>query len=192
MSAGDRAEGAPIERPASRLVRVADRLGEVLAHSGMALISLFMLLQMVDIVGRKTTGFTILGLSEIGQLLVMSCICLVLPLVFIRDGHIAVEFLTDILPPRALALLKACVAVIGTALVSAFAYFGFGQAELQMLKGDGSPTLHIPIVWYWAPLLLGVTASAASCAVQALRYFAQAIGRATPGLGAGPSPDRPA
>ena len=179
MSEGGQAESAPAPRRAgSRLVAAADRLGEILAHAGMALLSLFILLQMVDIVGRKTTGFTILGLSEIGQLLVMGCICLVLPLVFIRDGHIGVEFLTDFLPPRALALLKGCVALIGTALVAAFAYFGFGQAELQIAKGDGSPTLHIPIVWFWAPLLVGIAASAAACLVQAFRYFAQALGTA--------------
>jgi TRAP-type C4-dicarboxylate transport system permease small subunit len=166
-----------------RLHRAAERIAEVLAHAGMGLISLFMLLQMVEIIGRKTTGFTILGLSEMGQLLVMGCICLALPFVFVRDGHIAVEFLTDPLRPARLAWLKAAIALLSTVFVAALAYFGFGQAMGQIAKGDGSPTLHIPIVWYWAPLLLAMTASAASCAIQALRFVALAL------AGAG-APDR--
>jgi TRAP-type C4-dicarboxylate transport system permease small subunit len=182
--------GSAAARSAERLHRVAERLAEVLAHAGMALISLFMVLQIVEIVGRKTIGFSILGLSEMGQLLVMSCICLALPFVFIRDGHIAVEFLTDALRPRRLALLKACVALTSTVFVAALAYFGFGQAAGQILKGDGSPTLHIPIVWYWAPLLLAIAASAASCAIQTFRYLAIALAGASPPLDGGAAPTR--
>lgn len=164
--------------PASRLIRIADGACEVLAHAGMALISLFMILQMIEIVGRKTTGFSILGLSEMGQLLVMSCICLVLPFVFMRDGHIAVEFVTDPLPPRALALLKSVIALASGLFVAALAYYGYGQALLQMAKGDYSPTIGIPIVWYWVPLLLGVSASAAACVAQTIRYLLMAFGGA--------------
>lgn len=164
--------------PAPRLIRIADGACEVLAHAGMALISLFMILQMIEIVGRKTTGFSILGLSEMGQLLVMSCICLVLPFVFMRDGHIAVEFVTDPLPPRALALLKSVIALASGLFVAALAYYGYGQALLQMAKGDYSPTIGIPIVWYWVPLLLGVSASAAACVAQAIRYLLMAFGGA--------------
>lgn len=164
--------------PAPRLIRIADGACEVLAHAGMALISLFMILQMIEIVGRKTTGFSILGLSEMGQLLVMSCICLVLPFVFMRDGHIAVEFVTDPLPPRALALLKSVIALASGLFVAALAYYGYGQALLQMAKGDYSPTIGIPIVWYWVPLLLGVSASAAACVAQTIRYLLMAFGGA--------------
>ena len=164
--------------PAPRLIRIADGACEVLAHAGMALISLFMILQMIEIVGRKTTGFSILGLSEMGQLLVMSCICLVLPFVFMRDGHIAVEFVTDPLPPRALALLKSVIALASGLFVAALAYYGYGQALLQMAKGDYSPTIGIPIVWYWVPLLLGVSASAAACVAQTIRYLLMAVGGA--------------
>ena len=167
--------------PAPRLIRIADGACEVLAHAGMALISLFMILQMVEIVGRKTVGFSILGLSEMGQLLVMSCICLVLPFVFIRDGHIAVEFVTDRLPPRALALLKSVIALASAVFVAALAYYGYGQAQLQIAKGDFAPTLGIPIVWYWVPLLLGIAASAAACGAQAFRYLLLSFGRGTQG-----------
>jgi TRAP-type C4-dicarboxylate transport system permease small subunit len=183
---GTRRAGTPV----GGFVRAADLIGERLAQAGMVLISVFMLLQIVEIAGRKSVGFSILGLSEIGQLLVMSCISLVLPFVFIRDGHIAVEFVTNGLPPRALALLKAVVALASAAFVGALAYFGFGQASLQIAKGDGSPTLGIPIIWYWGPLLLGAAASATACVIQAARnlcttFFGAVVPEPPAGAGRG-------
>ncbi|MFO0986362.1 MAG: TRAP transporter small permease [Alphaproteobacteria bacterium] len=169
--ADESGEGAAGRRPR----RVADAICEALAHVGMVLISLFMVLQIVEIVGRKAVGSSILGLSEIGQLFVMSCICLTWPLVFRRDGHIAVEFLTDPLRPRALALLKAVVALMSAAFVCALAYYAFGQARAQIAKGDISPTLHIPILWYWIPLLLAMVASAIACVAQVARHTMAAV-----------------
>jgi TRAP-type C4-dicarboxylate transport system permease small subunit len=167
--AGAPGESGPAAH-APRVLRAVDRACEALAHAGMVLIAVFMLLQMVEIVGRKATGFSILGLSEIGQLFVMSCICLTWPLVFCRDGHIAVEFVTDRLPPRALSLLKAAIGILGAIFVGALAWYGLGQARLQIAKGDFSPTLHIPIFWYWMPLLLGIAASGVACLALAIRH----------------------
>jgi TRAP-type C4-dicarboxylate transport system permease small subunit len=178
---GGGGEGSrPDARQRGCALRLVDGLCEALAHVGMALISLFMVLQIVEIVGRKAIGSSILGLSEIGQLFVMSCICLTWPLVFRRDGHIAVEFLTDPLRPRALALLKAGVGLVSAIFVCALTYYGFGQAQVQFAKGDISPTLHIPILWYWIPLLLGMTVSAVACLAQAIRHTLSAILRETP------------
>ncbi len=167
--------GQPEGMRRGRALRLADGACEALAHAGMVLISLFMVLQIAEIVGRKAIGSSILGLSEIGQLFVMSCICLTWPLVFRRDGHIAVEFVTDRLPPRALALLKSSVGFVGAIFVCALTYYGFGQAQVQIAKGDISPTLHIPILLYWIPLLLGMTASAIACLGQAIRHAWAAI-----------------
>jgi TRAP-type C4-dicarboxylate transport system permease small subunit len=180
---------APGSSRDGRALRIADGVCEALAHAGMVLISLFMVLQMVEIVGRKAFGFSILGLSEIGQLFVMSCICLTWPLVFCRDGHIAVEFVTDPLPSRALSALKAALGLIGAVFVGALTYYGVVQAQMQIAKGDFSPTLHIPIFWYWVPLLLAMAASGAACVVQTIRHAMAAMsGRtgppAEPGLAA--------
>jgi TRAP-type C4-dicarboxylate transport system permease small subunit len=147
----------------ARAFRVASYLDEAMAHMGMAFVLLFMVLEIIEIVGRRAFGLSILGLGEIGQLLVMSCICFVLPFAFIREHHVAVEFATDPLPKRALALLKALVAMVSAVFVIALAYCGFGQGWGQVAKGDVSPTLAIPIAWYWIPLLIGISVSGLSC-----------------------------
>jgi TRAP-type C4-dicarboxylate transport system permease small subunit len=172
---GERRDKA--QTTAFRVIRIADFICEGLAHAGMLMISLFVVLQLAEIGGREVGGFSILGLSEIGQVLVMGCICLTLPLVFVRDGHIAVEFLTDRLPAKALDALKSIIGLLAAVFVGALTYYAYGQAQLQIAKGDFSPTLHIPIIWYWTPLLLGIVCSGAASLVQAIRYaLAVALG----------------
>jgi TRAP-type C4-dicarboxylate transport system permease small subunit len=96
-----------------RLFRSLDRITEALAFCGMVCLSAAIAASMIDIVGRKTTGFTILGIMDITQLLVMSCICLAFPLAFVREGHVGVQVITDRLPPRGLAALELVVSAVG-------------------------------------------------------------------------------
>jgi hypothetical protein len=90
-----------------RLFRSLDRITEALAFCGMVCLSAAIAASMIDIVGRKTTGFTILGIMDITQLLVMSCICLAFPLAFV------LQVITDRLPPRGLAALELVVSAVG-------------------------------------------------------------------------------
>jgi TRAP-type C4-dicarboxylate transport system permease small subunit len=160
------------------LFRRLERISEALAYAGMILISVAIAALIVDIVGRKTVGFTILGIGDIMQLLVMACICLAMPFAFLREGHVGVDFVTDRLPPRMLAGLKLVVALLSGAFVAILARFAFLQAGQQIAKGDMSMTLAIPIVWYWAPLLIGLCVSSLACLIHAVRYAtATATGR---------------
>jgi TRAP-type C4-dicarboxylate transport system permease small subunit len=164
----------------ARLFRHLDRLCEVFAFCGMALISVAIGISMVDIVGRKTVGFTILGIVDMTQLLVMACICLALPFAFIREGHVGVDFVTDPLPPRLLAALKLLVAILSFAFVATLARYAIAQAEQQINRGDSSMTLAIPIAWYWAPLLIGLVLSALACLAHAARHLVATIRGADP------------
>jgi len=155
--------------------RGLDRASEALAFAGMVLISVAIAALIVDIVGRKTVGFTILGIGDIMQLLVMACICLGMPLVFAREGHVGVEFVTDGLPRRVLLALKLVVALVTGAVTIMLLRYGWLQAEQQIAKGDVSTTLAIPVVWYWAPLLIGLAVSVLGCLIHILRYIAAVV-----------------
>lgn len=156
------------------------RLAEVLSFIGMLLLTTAMAFSMVDIVGRKTIGFSILGITDITQLLVMACVCLAMPLTFIREGHVGVEFATDALPRRVLAALRFAVSLLCFVFVVALARFAYAQAFLQIAKGDASLTLGIPIVWYWMPLLIGLSLSAVAALAHSLRYIRAATHDADP------------
>lgn len=175
MAAGMAKTGRRAPVPVVRIFRLANYLNEVIAHAGMALILCLMILQIVEIIGRRTLNFSILGLSEIGQLLVMSCISFVLPFAFIRENHIAVEFITNGLPGRSLAFLNAAVALISAIFVMTLAYFGFRQGWAEVARGDISPTLGIPIAWYWVPVIIGISVSGLTCLLLAVVHFCEAI-----------------
>ncbi len=168
----------------SVLHRRMEWVGEVLAFVGMMLISVSILVLISDIVGRKTIDFTVYGIDDVNGLLIMSFICLALPFAFLREGHVGVEFITDALPRRTLVLVKLAVAVIICGWVGVLVYFSYLQAVAQIAMGSSSPTLAIPIVWYWTPLLIGMAVSVVACLVNVFRDILEAFSGHDP-LGAG-------
>ena len=126
---------------------------------------------MVDISTRKTLGFSILGTIDLIQLAQVACVFLVLPLVFLRESHIAVDFITDRLPPRLHALVEIVSALLGIALLGAILWYSWQQAAIQVRQGDRSVTLGIPMAFYWAPLLLGTALSILASVLVLFRVF---------------------
>lgn len=157
-------------------IGAAERVARAMAYAGVALLGAGMLVLMVDIAGRKTVGVSVLGTIDLTQLAVMGCVYLAMPLAFLRGTHVGVEFITDRLPPRALAALQCAVAMLGVAFVSALAWYGALQARLAWLQGDQSATLRIPMILYWAPLVAGLAASAVAALLVAVRAAARARG----------------
>jgi TRAP-type C4-dicarboxylate transport system permease small subunit len=123
----------------------------------------------VDIAGRQSVGYSVVGLNDITQLLVMSFVALALPVTFLREQNVTVEFLADRLPPRLQAWLHALIAGVSTVFVAALAGYAWRQAAREFGEGARSSTLAIHMGWFWAPVLLGITLSALMCAVLFLR-----------------------
>lgn len=148
----------------------ADRWLGRLALGGVLALMLGMTVVMADIVARKLAGFSIKGTLDLQQLAQVACVFAVLPIAFLRDAHISVDFATDRLPPRALALLRCVVQLACAALLGAIAWHSADQALIQAKNGDRSQTLGIPMAWYWAPMLVGTLASVAATLLLALKY----------------------
>ena len=165
---------------ASGLFRAFERIGIWLVYAGMICLSGTVVVSMVDIVGRKTVGFSVLGIEDIVSLTVMACISLAMPLTYLREGHVAVEFVTDGLRPRILAGVKAVTALTTAVFVACLAWFAFKQAQLQVGQGDQSNTLAIPIVYYWIPLLVGLAGSVLCALLLALRWAGAMFGTGKP------------
>ncbi|MSQ20789.1 MAG: TRAP transporter small permease [Betaproteobacteria bacterium] len=155
----------------AKLYNAMDQVGEWLAFAGMIMISVAIGASMVDIICRKSIGFSVIGIDDITQLMVMSCICLSMPLAYIREGHVGVEFITDPLPPRALAIIKALVALLTMVFVVFLVRYALGQALQQIDQGNKSSTLAIPIIWFWTPLLIGLGISVIASFTLFIRYL---------------------
>lgn len=155
-------------------IGAAERVAHAMAYAGVALLGTGVLVLMADIAGRKTVGVSVLGTIDLTQLAVMGCAFLAMPLAFLRGAHVGVEFVTDRLPPRALAALECAVGILSVAFVAALAWYGAVQARLAWAQGDRSATLGIPMILYWAPLVAGLAASAAAALLVALRAAVRA------------------
>lgn len=126
----------------------------------------------MDIVGRQTVGYSVIGLNDVTQLFVMGFVSLALPITFLRERNVTVEFVADLLPLHTRSLLRALVAVVTAVFVGALAYFSWHQALVQFSEAARSMTLAIPMLYYWLPLLVGISLAALFCAVLAVRDFA--------------------
>jgi TRAP-type C4-dicarboxylate transport system permease small subunit len=149
--------------------RAADRLLGGLAMAAVLLLMAAMLVVMADIVARKLAGYSITGTVDIQQLAQMACVFFVLPLAFLREANITVDFVSDPLPPRALAALRCAVQLLCACLLGAMAWYSLGQASIQVGSGDKSQTLGIPLVLYWVPLLTGLVLSVVATLLLALK-----------------------
>lgn len=153
-----------------RLARYAAWLG-VIALIGAATVTVF------DVLVRRSMGYTIMGMVDITQLLIMAGVFMSIPYAFFRENHVGVEFITDVLPPRPLAALKTITSLAGFVFMAACGGYAWSQAALQIEIGDVSQTAGIPMIWYWAPLLAGCALSAFACVLMALRFALVANGR---------------
>ena len=157
-----------------RLYERADRGAQWLAAAGVALLMLMTLVLMADISTRRTLNFAILGTIDLTQLAVMVAVFFALPLAFLHESHVNVDFVTSRLPPRALAVLNCATALLTTALLIAIVWYSFGQARIQYAQGDKSMTLGIPMLFYWVPMLLGSALSVGATLLIAAREAVRA------------------
>ena len=123
-----------------RLERLADRALGGLAFAGVLLLMAGVAALMVDICARKTVGFSILGIIDLTQLAQMACVFLVLPLAFLRESHIAIDFITERLPERVRAAIEVGSALLGVALLAALVWYSWGQAANLPAISRPSPT----------------------------------------------------
>ena len=148
----------------------------VVAMSGALCLCAVVAVIVVDVLIRRSIEVSIAGTVDITQLFVMACAFLAIPLAFMRNAHVSVEFVTDRLPPRLLAALNALNMLLSAGLMIALLVYGYQQSLLQVANGDRSQTIGIPIVWYWAPLLLGMALSVLACILLAVRHALAAMG----------------
>ncbi|HLT25591.1 MAG TPA: TRAP transporter small permease [Zeimonas sp.] len=141
----------------------------ICAWIGVVILIACALLTVADVVLRRVAGDAIPGMVDITQLMVMTGVFLCIPYVFEQRANVEVELVHERLPGwlgRALTRLWSLVSML---FLVAIAWY-VGIAAGQVLEyGDRSPTVAIPMIWYWAPILFGTIVSAVVCLLQVVR-----------------------
>ncbi len=156
-----RGAGPAAAGPLQRLCRAS-------AAAGVAVLLGCALVTVVDIVGRKTVGWSLPGLIDLSQLLVMTSVFLCIPYTFERRANIEVDLLHDRLPARVRTGLAVSWSLASAAFLAAVTWQAGAAAAQVMEYGERSPTLGWPMLLYWLPVLLGCGAAALVCIVQAM------------------------
>ncbi|MBM9595405.1 TRAP transporter small permease [Roseitranquillus sediminis] len=141
-----------------RTIRALRRLIVALASLGVAAYGAAALVTVADVIGRRF-GLPIDGVVDLVQLFVMGGAWLVMPFAFMTGAHVGVDFLVDRVPRAAAVLLRALAISVAVVLLGLMFWYGYQTMGMRMMFGDRSQQLGIPIVWYWAPLVLGLAVS---------------------------------
>lgn len=161
-------------RPFYRAMKAAAHVG---GAACLLLVIAAGILTVIDVAIRKTAGGGILGTTDWVQLLTMAAAFAAIPYGFFAESHVSVDLLTDGLRPGLLALVKAAGALVGVGLLVTVAWAGWDQLALSRETGAGSPTIGLPMSWYWWPFMIGTVWSAVAGLAVACRYLGIALGR---------------
>jgi TRAP-type C4-dicarboxylate transport system permease small subunit len=105
------------------------------------------------------------GVVDWVELTLITVAQLSIAVTFMRGTHVGIDIIGAKLPAPA----RGAARRIGWALSLAFMAGCFLQASLQSraqaLSGLVSPTVSLPLWWYWVPVVIGTGLSAVACAV---------------------------
>ena len=163
--------GSPTEDGAAhgkkpRLGFLAGAVFRAAALFGMTALFAAGLVTVADVVLRFFGG-AVPGAVDLVQLFIMTAVFSAIPFAFFRDGHVAVDLLTQAFPPRVQAFLSLVTALLALVLMALIVFYGWQSAAMQMMFGDVSQNLGVPMIWYWAPLLGGSALSILACLIAA-------------------------
>ena len=125
------------------------------AAVGVAASAAAALLTVADIIGRQL-GHAVSGVVDLVQLFVLGGAWLVIPYAFMTGAHVGVDLLVELLPRPLTRALRGVAGLAAMALLAMMLYFCYATFQQQMMFGDRSQQLGIPIFYYWVPLLFGV------------------------------------
>jgi TRAP-type C4-dicarboxylate transport system permease small subunit len=145
-------------------------IARFLGYLAAAFLAAMMLLTVADVALRSFFGLPIQGLLELVELGLACTIFIALPAVFLREGHLVVDVVDHFLKPAAVRVLDLLGAIVSLGVLVTIAWQMVPLARAMHEFGDVTSDLSIPKIYYWIPVLFGITASALAAAVFVVRW----------------------
>lgn len=149
------------------LLQALRALITVAAAIGVAAYAAAALLTVGDVIGRQV-GLPIPGMVDLVQLCVLGGAWLVIPYAFLTGAHVGVDLLVESFPRAARGLLRVLATLAAMGLLALMLTYCYDTFQQQLMFGDRSQQLGIPIFYYWLPLLFGVALSIVAAALALL------------------------
>jgi TRAP-type C4-dicarboxylate transport system permease small subunit len=148
-------------------VKLAEKVFGIMAALFLAAM---MLLTVADVLLRSFFNYPIHGTFELIELGLACAVFLAMPAVFLRDENLVVDAIDYLLKRemvRVLDLIAACVSA-GLLIVMLFQMVPLARDMYQF--GDVTADLSIPKIYFWIPVLLGITGSAVATVIFVVRW----------------------
>jgi TRAP-type C4-dicarboxylate transport system permease small subunit len=138
---------------------VIARLARGLSWAGAACLVVMMGITIVDVVLRGTLRLPVFGTYDIVEVTLVGVIFLALPEVFLREQHVTVDVIDQVVPPPVTRALKMLAVLTTLGFVGVLGWNMLGPARDAWQFGETTLDLKIPIWVFWVPMLLGIAAS---------------------------------
>jgi TRAP-type C4-dicarboxylate transport system permease small subunit len=138
-------------------------LSRLCGWAAAAFLAAMVLLSVADVLLRTFFNYPIRGMLELIELGLACTIFIALPAVFLRDEHLRVDVIDHLTRPGVVRVLHLSGMIVSLVVLAVMAWNMAHDARNMYQFGDVTSDLSIPKLWYWAPVLFGVVASAAAC-----------------------------
>jgi TRAP-type C4-dicarboxylate transport system permease small subunit len=148
-------------------VKLAEKAFGIMAA---VFLAAMMLLTVADVLLRSFFNYPIHGTFELIELGLACAVFLAMPAVFLRDENLvvdAIDYMLNRQTVRVLDLISACVSA-GLLIVMLLQMVPLARDMYQF--GDVTADLSIPKIYYWIPVLLGITGSAVATVMFIVRW----------------------
>jgi TRAP-type C4-dicarboxylate transport system permease small subunit len=148
-------------------VKLAEKAFGIMAA---VFLAAMMLLTVADVLLRSFFNYPIHGTFELIELGLACAVFLAMPAVFLRDENLvvdAIDYMLNRQTVRVLDLISACVSA-GLLIVMLLQMVPLARDMYQF--GDVTADLSIPKIYYWIPVLLGITGSAVATVTFIVRW----------------------
>lgn len=128
-----------------------------------------MLINVVDVGLRVSVNEPIFGTYEIIEFMLAAVAFLAIPEAFLRDQHITIELIDQVLPPRVIDVLRAFGTLCAMVFV-ALMVWNMVQPALDYIEFDEiTMDLQLPLIWKAALIMTGVGAAVLTALVLFIR-----------------------
>lgn len=136
--------------------RWLERITLVGALLGVTVLTIAITVVVGDIIWRRIGGGSFIGAVDLTQLSVVVAASLSIPYAFTKGAHVKVDLLSNFLGTGARRFLDICAALFGAALLAFLLWLTWGRAMEIWTYGDVSQDLAIPMILFWAALIVGL------------------------------------
>ena len=134
-------------------------------------------INVIDVGLREGINAPIFGTHEIVVFMLAAVAFLAIPEVFLRDQHITIELIDQVIPDRAASWLRAFGSLCALVYVALLAWHMVQPALDYIEFNEITMDLQLPLIWQAALILTGIGAAVIAALVLLLRDVGQAVRR---------------